>query len=105
MVRVPYTPLGKAMEPWLAGGMAFRASSAALKSVGGLVYAEGSVGGGGLTSSSGAALTGDRLKVINSTEPAPETLKKRNELNGDAMIFMRFPSRHSATAKPAIPGW
>ncbi|MNN20137.1 hypothetical protein D3C81_1333990 [compost metagenome] len=87
------------------GGMVSMASSAAWGSAGGLVYADGSVGGGGLTSSSGAALTGDRLKVINSTEPAPETLKKRNELNGDAMIFMRFPSRHSATAKPAIPGW
>ncbi|MNM92511.1 hypothetical protein D3C76_465300 [compost metagenome] len=64
VVRVPKTPLGRAMAPWLTGGMASMASSAALGSAAGLVYAEGSVGGGGPKSSSGTAFTVAMLRSI-----------------------------------------
>ncbi|MNN89320.1 hypothetical protein D3C81_2071250 [compost metagenome] len=64
VVRVPKTPLGRAMAPWLTGGMARMAAAAASRSAGGLLNAEGSVGGGGPKSSSGTALTVVRVRSI-----------------------------------------
>ena len=44
-----------------------------------------------LTSSSDAALTGARLKEINSTDAASAILEKQRELDGDGKIFIKIP--------------
>ncbi|MOA30344.1 hypothetical protein D3C78_1514280 [compost metagenome] len=103
VLRSPNTPLGKASAPWLAGGIFSRASSAAFGSAGGLVKADGSVGGGGPKSSRGAALTDARLALINITETTPGPHKQLREYTPGVAFFMLFPSRHAETAKPAAP--
>ncbi|MNN38534.1 hypothetical protein D3C81_1525360 [compost metagenome] len=77
--------------------MASMASSAALGSAGGLVNAEGSVGGGGPKSSSGAALTAPRLTLISITAAMPGLLKKPSNLRS-GIFFMLFPSGRAGVA-------
>ncbi|MCY1259945.1 hypothetical protein D9M70_81770 [compost metagenome] len=74
----------------MVGGMVSMASSAAWGSAGGLVYADGSVGGGGLTSSSGAALTMPRLTLISITAAMPGLLKRPSDLRS-VLFFILFP--------------
>ncbi|MNM84697.1 hypothetical protein D3C81_967920 [compost metagenome] len=100
VVRVPKTPLGRAMAPWLAGGNVSKASNAALGSAGGLVNAEGSVGGGGPKSSNGAALTEARLVESTITETAPGVRNKLSELNPSVASFIFVPFRHAQKANP-----
>src|SRR5689334_13842533 len=76
--------------------MVSKASSAALGSAAGLLYAEGSVGGGWLTSSSGAALTLPRLMLISITAAMPGLLKPSGLRSG--RFFMVFPSGRADVA-------
>ncbi|MNG07327.1 hypothetical protein D3C84_906220 [compost metagenome] len=76
------------------------AFSAALGSAGGLVNAEGSVGGGGPKSSNGAALTEVMLVDSNITETTPGPRNKLSELNPSVASFIFVPSRHARKAKP-----
>jgi hypothetical protein len=75
----------------LVGGIVFKASSAAAGSAGGLVYAEGSVGGGWLTSSSGTALA--VLSVRSIAQGRLDLRRKAMELHGGLARFIFHPSR------------
>ncbi|KRA95836.1 hypothetical protein ASD91_05195 [Pseudomonas sp. Root68] len=97
VVRVPKTPLGRAKAPVLAGGMASMASSAALGSAGGLVNAEGSVGGGGPKSSSGTALT--VVMARNIAQGRLDLRSKAMELRGGVVLFIVHPSRDAPSSQ------
>ena len=85
---LPYTPLGRAYEPWFVVGMVFSASSAAAGSAGWLMNAEGSVGGGCPTSSMGAAFRVVTLNVIITTEVMPCAMEKPGDLFAGTELFM-----------------
>ncbi|MCY1415813.1 hypothetical protein D9M71_313080 [compost metagenome] len=71
--------------------MASMASSAALGSAGGLVNAEGSVGGGGPKSSSGAASA--MARVRNIAQGRLDLRSKPKESQGGVARFIFHPSR------------
>ncbi|WP_256675901.1 hypothetical protein [Pseudomonas sp. R5(2019)] len=89
--------MGRTIAPWLAGGKV-STSSAALGSAGGLVNAEGAVGGGGPKSSSGTALAVVRVRSI--VQGGLDLSSKAMELHDGVARFIFHPSRHAESGKP-----
>ncbi|MCY1367227.1 hypothetical protein D9M69_541530 [compost metagenome] len=80
--RLPATPLGKSKAPTFAGGCLSKSLNAALGSAGGLVNADGSVGGGGSVLSRGTAWVWDK--------PSPNMIAAAEILSASLVLDKRL---------------